>query len=681
MAERQRFRIDIFSRGGNPKLPTERVFELPCPGMPANARFFGIFHTADGQTAQALVSLVHTVLQNHGDTRDGHTLQNGVEGYFEQLLVLLNRGYAELAQHGSISTDPPPDAIVGLLTGSDILLTSRGSVEAILLRPSEPGPPRRLVTQQETHKDPRMLFRTIMNGALRTGDTVLITRSELFDYLALHHATKLLTTLASQEARTRILDALTDVAPTVSLGGVVIGSMGEPEEKPQKTTSPATDHGFALSGRGVYVARRTVIPLLRAMPTVARRVWHSTRTAGAIVAAGTKSTTTFLRTPEKTTQLKTVLAQKNERMIRKWNALSRQQKLLSLAAIVVVVLFGEGIRFSIWNNHRQAQNAVYTAQVTAIEQKRDGVEASLIYQDEVQARTLLADARTLLTALPQNTNDQKAAAEKLQKELDALRAKVQHSISLADATTLFVPIASSSPRALGFYKNQLVLAQADGTILSLVKTTGAVSSTAHLALNAPVTGMITTAPTPLVRSDQSTLSLASSSTITNIHIPSGTPLAFTVWNSKGYALVPDQNQVMKGTVTDHTWQLVTPALKNASISDAKDFAIDSAIWIVGGTHIQKFLSGTKEDVAFGVADPPIASLTRVWTSADTSLLFLFDTPTNRVLIYHKDGQYVAEITDQRLATLHDILIDAKNKKFYLLLDDGLLALPLPANHQ
>lgn len=215
-----KFRLELFSRGGDPRAPRERVFELPCPGLPADARVFGVIRAGQPDVSSTIASLVRNAIVS-AESISKLTLNSGLDGRFEALLLAINRGYAELVASGTLPSSPLPDALIGMIVGRELFLSGRGAIEAYLF--SGKTEPKNLFAEADREPAAPVLFQTILSGTIQPTDVALVSGSNIFDYLSIQHFSRVLKENPAREARTRALELLGDVPATVSISGIIIG--------------------------------------------------------------------------------------------------------------------------------------------------------------------------------------------------------------------------------------------------------------------------------------------------------------------------------------------------------------------------------------------------------------------------------------------------------------------------
>jgi hypothetical protein len=686
MGDRAAFRLELFSRGGNPQSPIERVFELPCPGLPADARVFGILRSDGADTTATLASLIRNAIRSI-ETLNRRTLASGLEGKFEAILLAVNRGYTELAAGGTVPKSPLPDALFGMIVEQDLFLTGHGAVEAFLLRPSEGGQPRRLLEKETEHTNTAgTLFRTIVSGTLKPSDTLLVTVSGLFNYLALPHVSRVLSTLPVRDARTRILELLGDVPSTVPLSGIIVGpppaDVARPAHAPtlfRRSAAPATKTApaptkpnllqtygpsvAAAARKGATILQRTLLQGLKRAPSVAK---------GAI---------TFLREPSARGGMLRRTKALPDRCVAWWNTLPARSKFLCITGVLFVLLFGEGLRFLLRAQQQEALIGAYNQAVAAIQTQRDAAEASMIYKNEAAAWQQLVDAEAAVRALPQQTDTQKKTAQDLLTQIETDREKLRHHVSIEKTLPLFsLPEDAGTGTTLFTGKTLITVVSDTGGAWNWDKTKKSLrlANVPFLADRAVQRALLGSRGLLFFTGEDIVERVATETIHTTITLPTTAAVAATtLWKERVYALVPSANQVYRGTKNGNTWNLTVPALKNPSVTGGTDIAIDTAVWISTSSTIHKYLAGEDQRFSLKPFDPPPQQLTRIWLGAESDPLLTYDAGRKRLLVINKDGSLRTQFSNGPVDDLRDAAIDSTNNSILLLTSRAVFELPMP----
>lgn len=151
-------------------------------------------------------------------------------------------------------------------------------------------------------------------------------------------------------------------------------------------------------------------------------------------------------------------------------------------------------------------------------------------------------------------------------------------------------------------------------------------------------------------------------------------VALRAWTNRLYILDSDGNQIWKYTfqATKNKFGVSAPYAAQGQFTLAKDFAIDSNIWVLNSDGIDKYYGGVK--VEFTASKMPFNALTsasKILTSDTMMNIYVLDTKGNRILVFYKDvktgnimyqNQYVVE----GIGEIRDMYLDQTAKRMRVL---------------
>jgi len=162
------------------------------------------------------------------------------------------------------------------------------------------------------------------------------------------------------------------------------------------------------------------------------------------------------------------------------------------------------------------------------------------------------------------------------------------------------------------------------------------------------------------------------------------------YNGNIYLLDSVGNQLWRylPTGSDYTNppQPYFPAGTTVDLNSVIDVGIDGAVWLLypNGSML-KFFAGEQQPFALEQVDPPLTQAVALWMNmADppAGRIFIADAATNRVLVFDKEGKFLAQLTplehDEALNDLKDIYVDEMTNTLYLLTKTKLYQSPLPS---
>ena len=312
------------------------------------------------------------------------------------------------------------------------------------------------------------------------------------------------------------------------------------------------------------------------------------------------------------------------RMINGFNVLPRKNKLLLLLIALLLFIFAQGVLLAHSRALAQKADSAVASELSEIQGLIDSANASLIYQDETQARTQIEQVKTRIAAFPEfhghiisefglsrfrSANyTAEEAAKKLTLSLAPLQEKLRHVISI------------ETPKAV------------DPKIVE----------TLALAENTSASHAVT-------------------------------------FRKRLYTLHPDLNQILKQEPIKGGFASGTPWITDGTdVRSATMLAIDGSLYVgQSDGRVMRFLKGKKTDFALSPIEPPLTALTDIWTDETSDYLYALDPAQKRLLVFtKKTGALKAQYTSQKFTNLQKFFINEHTKTAYLLNDTNVVSIPL-----
>ncbi len=115
---------------------------------------------------------------------------------------------------------------------------------------------------------------------------------------------------------------------------------------------------------------------------------------------------------------------------RRFFSLEKRNRLLlsGLAAGLLILIIS--ISLTGWLKKQEALRAEYNNLVSAIEEKKEKIESSLLYENEEGAKTYLEEAKDLLSYLPRDKKNQEELYKELAESLNNQEDKIRKIIKI-----------------------------------------------------------------------------------------------------------------------------------------------------------------------------------------------------------------------------------------------------------
>lgn len=155
------------------------------------------------------------------------------------------------------------------------------------------------------------------------------------------------------------------------------------------------------------------------------------------------------------------------------------------------------------------------------------------------------------------------------------------------------------------------------------------------------------------------------------------PVSLSVYSGNIYIL--DKNQVVIKFVpagSGYTKSKYFPDEK-PSVSEPVDFAIDSAVWILGKDgSINKFVRGVREEFTIKGLPSAIGARSKIHTTADIDNLYVLDINSSRIIKISKEGQFISQFSSAGLGKALAFEITGDEQKALFLSGNKIYSIPL-----
>jgi hypothetical protein len=613
---------------------------------------------------------------------------------FEQALSRVNRDLTKAAKDLSLALNRF-HAVIGVVSRGQIFLSGIGDLKALFLHKSAE---RRYVIYeldaqfhdgQEQSWDKPLV--AVLDGEMHPGDILYLATPISHQILGMNELQDILVTLPPAGALQRIRQFLpaTDYYGGVAFQaaeeektGVIrkanpINSLQELEHTKERTASVLGDQQADLVNTVKEVAsglsKRLSSPGVRGAQATAKRGLSLIVKALSKVAAGLAVLATRGFELAKNAFAKS----RSSRALRHgmgrtrpsgkpgfvgasrafFNDLSTSRKFALLGFMLVMVIGGGILFINNGDKERGLSENAFAASVQAVEDKILASEASLIYRNTAEAQQTMEEAAIALEAVPRDTNEHTAEAERLDEALAELQAKIrgitlvtptvladlrslESSASLLGATGTVNGIIALADN-LGVYK----LDALQGDWLKQETTNGPLSrikSTTTLGSDV----IVVDATQQLGRVDLTALTM---NTVTSGTNGMASVEDITSYNDALYALTATSQQLVKMRQQGPNFEAGTAwiSARTTDLTTARAVAIDSDVYILLANDIVKFTSGREQDWQTAAIDPPLSQPSDLWTAFESQYLYVLDPAEKRIIVIKKDSgtvqaQYVAD---------------------------------------
>ncbi|MBI2607487.1 MAG: hypothetical protein HYW51_01550 [Candidatus Doudnabacteria bacterium] len=553
------------------------------------------------------------------------------DALFETSLAQINEELADTAHKGRRGWLGKFSCCLALKYSDQIYLTNTGQVGAWLGRNSELL---ELLPAEEASTHPLKIFQNFMQGKIKEGDDLILTTTNVFNYVSFELFKQILTNTPPDDACLKISKILQDSA--------------EPDE------------GYAAF-------------MLRFGKSLGKTVTYGTEEE---IYAPLPEDVTAAETEKKPWSFPGNLISRFKRLFvsikiprfKSYGNLSTSGKFFFISFILFVVLLAlnlivTGIRSA---NSRHAM--AIDNQINVLVEKINETESSLLYNNQDQAFELLNKAQLEFTKLEKLDDKQASAYHQL---LTDLYNKVNR-VSTVDSPEIF----------LAFDQNPDIFARAGSGFIFANSSTQTVLTYSE---NLDSLFMLNTTSTDIK-------GLAHVENLGNYVISENQLYRineslnqfdlvrdFAGSNLLGLAFLPPNRVYVIDKNTNQIFRLAFDAGGNASsqpflttaadLSGAVDVGVDNDVYVLFPDRLSKFSRGIEQTFELAVLTDPMTQASRIFIGTE---IYILEPAKQRLIIFNKQGQLVNQIYFPNSSDLTDMYIDETERSLYLLDQNQLL---------
>ena len=326
-----------------------------------------------------------------------------------------------------------------------------------------------------------------------------------------------------------------------------------------------------------------------------------------------------------------------------------------------------------------AKRMAWEAEVTTVVQKKNQIEASMIYEDEEKARGLLVEVRAMIEALPAQNRSQKKERSKLAASLETLAQELQKRTPVDPTMVFNIPSELRADR-LAVAGNTILAASTQQPVIVLTNNFGAetmqreapggIEGFRNVGVNEEGQTYAISTQGRVVRAERD-------GTLTELVTPPEarvrTIVDGIIYNNRLYTLDPFEKNILRFSLTDTTFGAAQMWLKNkdAMPSDARNLATDGSLYVLKQNgEVYQFNKGERTDFALSAIDPVFEKPILLQTHVNADSLFIADNGSlKRIAQFDKKGRLVRQFTSNGWNDLRAFAVDADEKRIYVLNGD------------
>lgn len=349
-----------------------------------------------------------------------------------------------------------------------------------------------------------------------------------------------------------------------------------------------------------------------------------------------------------------------------FNSQSTKSRLLLFAAFALLFALNQSVMVISWQHRQEDKIAAYEKSVTAVQQKIDSSEASLIYHDEDRAKSLLKEALVAAGALPNKTDAEKQTVDVLRRKIAASFEALRHAVALPAPEVLASIVSGTEAaqlRRLAVTGGSIWTVTTAGELFKISPENGAAAKAGE-AKNADV---FISQIGGILAGGKDGLSLIPPSGKTSNQIVDWAGVETTIddadlYGSRLYILDSTHNRILRLPATAKGFAKPQFYAKDGTdFSSAVSLALDGSIYVLAKDGvITRLEQGLRKDFGVEKADPPVSSAAKLRTTEKSESLYVLERSPGRILRFNKkSGALTAQYTSDSLSEANDFSVDEK----------------------
>jgi len=153
---------------------------------------------------------------------------------------------------------------------------------------------------------------------------------------------------------------------------------------------------------------------------------------------------------------------------------------------------------------------------------------------------------------------------------------------------------------------------------------------------------------------------------------------FWIYNNNLYLVDDGKDEIYKYLVAENGFSGKTSYFKSGQavkIDPPASIAIDTALYLVSGNRINKYLAGVRDQFSPDLPDDNY-SFDAIFTDNETNKVYLLDKKNSKIYIMSKNGQYEKQIESGVIKSGLDFVVSEAQKSIYVLIKDKLYKLAI-----
>ncbi|MDD4271738.1 MAG: hypothetical protein PHF50_02945 [Patescibacteria group bacterium] len=360
-----------------------------------------------------------------------------------------------------------------------------------------------------------------------------------------------------------------------------------------------------------------------------------------------------------------------------FKSLNRINKILLSAFLICLIIFSSNLAWQNIKNKEIKNQAAISDLMSAIEQKQNQIDASLLYNNEAGAKKLLEEVKGLIANLPQKNQTQKdqyniiiakhrVQIEKISRVIRSEATLVADFINLdANASPANITLVQDKIFAADAGKKSIYSLDLKSKLATIINLTGQNISRLDFP-NISDTTIAYFNANNIIIFDTKTEELSA----LEIDYPAKPQkiVGFKEYNNRYYLADAINGQIYRFNKSGSRLAGAVSWLNSSEdLSGVKSLDINGNVYLLRDNgEISEYSKGQKQEFSISAIEPNFSQATKLAISETQDYLYIFEPAGKRLAVFNKNGEFINQYTSDKFDNLKDFQIDETNKKIYFL---------------
>jgi len=353
-------------------------------------------------------------------------------------------------------------------------------------------------------------------------------------------------------------------------------------------------------------------------------------------------------------------------------------KILLFLTLFLAIVFIASITIYKTRAAIQAERQAYENSISAIQDKKNAADGSLVYNDTNRALTLLQEAKNILEKLPTNNEERESKQKELSQSLEESFFKIRKLTVVTPEVIVDLTKTKQDVKATGLsHVDGFIFAHGtdDSNLYKIALDGFTVETKDHPGFSKIIAGA---AP----KENDMLVFLADDNKIAAYSMDSGAVIpkdiafsrnnvklsAMFLYNRKLYVIDTTNNKIGKHNPTQGGYDKGVDWLKEElDVKDAISLAVDGDMFVLKSNgEIYKLNAGAKQEFSISGLDPALDKPTVLRTNSAMNNIYILEPTNKRVVVLEKTGKLIAQYTANEWQNPTGMIIDEAKKTAYVL---------------